>query len=229
VSARPARLQPAPNRERRARVLRRDRDLARLGLPTEPPALTRARDPAQKAFGFEEAPWQRALLPARQGAVGTEEQVLDGPALALGDAIVPPSAVGVILPTSGALRRCFWATTASWMGVSMQVQHAHSLVGCRVLHLAIGLVFATGLLVGLVRESYGGGCTPDPDNEDTKWSRYKACSKQHDDDRSACQNYPRTTRISEGNAGHLPWSACLKTCNNSNGKTLNKPDLIVSR
>jgi hypothetical protein len=47
--------------------------LAPLGLPTEPPPLARARDPAQRAFGFEEAPpRQRARSPARQGAVRAE-------------------------------------------------------------------------------------------------------------------------------------------------------------
>jgi len=46
---------------------------ALLGLPTEPPPLARARDPAQMAFGFEEAPpRQRARSPARLGAVRAE-------------------------------------------------------------------------------------------------------------------------------------------------------------
>jgi hypothetical protein len=50
-----------------------DAFLAHLGLPTEPPPLARARDPAQRAFGFEQAPpRQRARSPARQGAVRAE-------------------------------------------------------------------------------------------------------------------------------------------------------------
>ena len=42
--------------------------VAHLGLPTEPPPLARARDPAQMAFGFEEVPpRQRARSPGRDG------------------------------------------------------------------------------------------------------------------------------------------------------------------
>src|SRR6185436_18883440 len=37
--------------------------LAHLGLPTEPPPLPRARDPAQRAFGFEEAPPRQRARP----------------------------------------------------------------------------------------------------------------------------------------------------------------------
>src|SRR5262245_21400466 len=47
--------------------------LAHLGLPTQRPPLARARDPAQIAFGFEEAPpRQRARSPARERAVRAE-------------------------------------------------------------------------------------------------------------------------------------------------------------
>lgn len=106
----------------------------------------------------------------------------------------------------------------------MQVQRTHGLVGRRILHLALGLVFTTGLLVGLVRKSYGGGCTPS--EEETKWSKYKACSKQYEDDTKTCNDLPDTDKALK-NRCHDSASQRLGRCDKSKGKELNAPPLIV--
>lgn len=105
----------------------------------------------------------------------------------------------------------------------MQVRQAHGFGGRRILHLAIGLVFTAGLIVGLVRDSYGGGCTP---SEETKWSKYKACSKQYDDDTKTCNDLPDTDKALK-NRCHDSASQRLGKCDQSKGKVLDSPPLIV--
>jgi hypothetical protein len=60
------------------------------------------------------------------------------------------------------------------------------------------------------------------------WSKYKACSDQHERDRSTCNSLPKDDKELRA----LCWTSAmerLKMCNNSKGKTLNQPRLIVSR
>jgi hypothetical protein len=83
----PARVTRHPDVQERSAVIA---TLAHLGLPTEPPSLPRARDPAQRAFGFEEAPpRQRARSPVRQGAVREEARSSTGYGGARGCARAP--------------------------------------------------------------------------------------------------------------------------------------------
>ena len=60
-----------------------------------------------------------------------------------------------------------------------------------ILHLAIGLVFSATMLLGLVHDSYAGGCSPD---SETQWSNYKACTKQYDDDGAKCRALPEDNK-----------------------------------
>lgn len=78
-------------------------------------------------------------------------------------------------------------------------------------------------ILGLVRASYAGGCTSD-EAEDTKWSPYKACSKQHDSDRQRCNALPDKDPARRA----LCWSSAnerLGKCNASKGRTLDEPEL----
>jgi len=78
-------------------------------------------------------------------------------------------------------------------------------------------------ILGIVRASYAGGCTPD-EAEESKWSKYKACSDQHESDRTKCNAMPDKDPARKS----LCWSSAnerLGKCNTSKGKTLNEPEL----
>ena len=92
-----------------------------------------------------------------------------------------------------------------------------------ILHLAIGLIFSATMLIGVVRDSYAGGCSPDGE---TQWSKYKACTKQYDDDSAKCRALPEHDKELRANC----WASAsnrLGECNKSKGKVLDKPALIT--